>query len=52
MIVKNRAYAYTPRDGGGFRMSIPTFDTVGATSFFTTIVDLVNGATSEYSLWR
>ena len=41
MIVKNRAYAYTPRDGGGFRMSIPMFDTVGATSFFTTIVDLV-----------
>jgi hypothetical protein len=40
MIVKDRAYAYVPRDKGGFRVSIPAFDTVGATSLFTTVGDL------------
>jgi CubicO group peptidase (beta-lactamase class C family) len=40
MIVKDRAYAYVPRDEGGFRVSIPAFDTVGATSLFTTVGDL------------
>jgi CubicO group peptidase (beta-lactamase class C family) len=40
MIVKDRAYAYVPRDEGGFRVGIPAFDTVGATSLFTTVGDL------------
>ena len=40
MIVKNRALAYVPRDDDGFKISIPTFDTVGATSLFTTALDL------------
>lgn len=40
MIVKNRAYGYNPRPGGGYRISIPLFDTVGATSLFTTVEDL------------
>jgi CubicO group peptidase (beta-lactamase class C family) len=39
-IVPGRAYAYVPRDGGGYRISIPAFDTVGATSLFTTVEDL------------
>ncbi|HEX5414696.1 MAG TPA: serine hydrolase, partial [Chloroflexota bacterium] len=40
MIVKDRADAYVPREEGGYRISIPAFDTVGATSLFTTVGDL------------
>jgi Beta-lactamase len=40
MIVNGRAHAYVPRKEGGFRISIPGFDTVGATSLFTTVEDL------------
>ena len=40
MIVKDRTSAYQPRAGGGFRISIPVFDTYGATSLFTTVEDL------------
>lgn len=39
-VVKNRACAYQLRDGGGYRISIPAFDTVGASSLFTTVEDL------------
>jgi YD repeat-containing protein len=38
-IVKDIAYGYAPR-GGGFGLSIPNFDTVGATSLLTTVEDL------------
>ena len=42
MIVPGRAWAYAPRDGGGgFRNSIPNYDTYGATSLFTTVGDLL-----------
>jgi CubicO group peptidase (beta-lactamase class C family) len=40
MIVRNRAYAYAPGRGVPWRQSIPDFDTVGATSLFTTVEDL------------
>jgi CubicO group peptidase (beta-lactamase class C family) len=40
MVVTNRAYAYVPRGAGEYRVSIPAFDTVGATSLFTTVEDL------------
>lgn len=40
IIVRNRASAYVPRNEGGFAISIPAFDTVGATSLFTTVEDL------------
>jgi CubicO group peptidase (beta-lactamase class C family) len=40
MIVPHRAYAYVPSEGGEYRISIPAFDTVGATSLFTTVEDL------------
>jgi CubicO group peptidase (beta-lactamase class C family) len=40
MIVRNRAYAYARNDDGTLRVSIPDFDTVGATSLFTTVEDL------------
>jgi hypothetical protein len=41
MLVKNRTSAYQPRSGGGYRVSIPVFDTYGATSLFTTAEDLL-----------
>ncbi len=39
-IVSGRAYGYLPRPGSGFRISIPNFDTIGASSLFTTVEDL------------
>jgi len=41
MVVPNRTSAYLPRPGGGWRVSIPVFDTYGATSLFTTAEDLL-----------
>jgi CubicO group peptidase (beta-lactamase class C family) len=42
MIVPGRAMAYAPRQGGGgLRVSIPNYDTYGATSLFTTVGDLM-----------
>jgi CubicO group peptidase (beta-lactamase class C family) len=41
MIVRGRTSAYQPRADGGFRISIPVFDTDGATSLFTTVGDLL-----------
>ena len=40
MIVPGRTQAYQPRDDGEWRISIPVFDTYGATSLFTTVGDL------------
>ncbi|CAN5518034.1 hypothetical protein BH09CHL1_BH09CHL1_00620 [soil metagenome] len=39
-IVPGRTQAYTPRDGGGYHISIPEFALSGATSLFTTVEDL------------
>jgi CubicO group peptidase (beta-lactamase class C family) len=41
MIVPGRTQAYQPREDGGWRISIPVFDTDGATSLFTTVGDLL-----------
>ncbi len=41
MIVPGRTSAYEPRSGGGWSISIPVFDTYGATSLFTTAEDLL-----------
>ena len=41
MVVKGRTLAYAPRPEGGWRFSIPNFDTYGATSLFTTVGDLL-----------
>lgn len=38
-IVKNRAYSYAPKDTG-FKKSVLSYATVGATSLFTTVEDL------------
>ena len=40
MLVRGRTSAYAPRDKG-WRVSIPNFDTYGATSLFTTVGDLL-----------
>jgi CubicO group peptidase (beta-lactamase class C family) len=48
LIVKNRAMAYVPRDENTFKISIPTFDTVGATSLFTTVLDLAKWEQNYY----
>jgi CubicO group peptidase (beta-lactamase class C family) len=40
VIVKNQAYGYRPAPGGGFRFSVPNYDTVGASSLLTTVEDL------------
>ncbi len=39
-IVKNRTSAYVRGRGGIYRISIPNFETYGATSLFTTVEDL------------
>ena len=41
MIVPGRTQAYQPKRGGGWSISIPVFDTYGATSLFTTVGDLL-----------
>jgi CubicO group peptidase (beta-lactamase class C family) len=41
MLVPGRTSAYAPRAGGGWRVSIPNYDTYGATSLFTTVGDLL-----------
>jgi CubicO group peptidase (beta-lactamase class C family) len=41
MVVPGRTSAYNPRPGGGWMVSIPVFDTDGATSLFTTVADLL-----------
>jgi CubicO group peptidase (beta-lactamase class C family) len=43
MLVPGRTSAYSPRSGAGaeWRVSIPNFDTYGATSLYTTVGDLL-----------
>lgn len=40
LIVKNRAYSYSPKQGGGFKKSVLSYANFGATSLFTTAPDL------------
>jgi len=48
-LVRNRAYAYVQDDDGGYRLSIPDFDTVGATSLHTTVEDLARWDRNFYT---
>ena len=41
MVVKGRAAGYARRPRGGWRVSLPNYDTYGATSLFTTVGDLL-----------
>ncbi|WP_420128770.1 serine hydrolase domain-containing protein [Longimicrobium sp.] len=40
-VVKGRAAGYARRPAGGWRVSLPNYDTYGATSLFTTVGDLL-----------
>jgi CubicO group peptidase (beta-lactamase class C family) len=40
VIVKNQAYAYNLWPSGAFKLSVPNYDTVGASSLLTTVEDL------------
>ncbi len=40
VVVKHQAYAYNPGSGGAFKLSVPNYDTVGASSLLTTVEDL------------
>lgn len=42
MLVRDRAYAYESDRADGYRLSIPDFAVVGATSLFTTVEDLAH----------
>jgi len=41
MVVRGRAAGYAARPGGQWRVSLPNYDTYGATSLFTTVGDLL-----------
>jgi CubicO group peptidase (beta-lactamase class C family) len=47
-IVKNIAYGYDLGPDGTFRLSVPNFDSVGATSLLTTVEDLVKWDSNFY----
>ena len=40
LLIRDRAYAYEADGAGGYRLSIPDFAVVGASSLFTTVEDL------------
>ena len=40
LLIRERAYAYEADGAGGYRLSIPDFAVVGASSLFTTVEDL------------
>lgn len=48
-IVENRAYAYAPDSLRGWRISIPDFAIVGASSLFTTVEDLARWDRNFYT---
>jgi len=48
MVVRNRAYSYAPKEGGGFEKRVLSYANVGATSLFTTVEDLLKWAHNFY----
>ena len=48
-IVKNLADSYEKGDDGAFHLSLPNFDTVGATNLLTTVEDLARWDENFYS---
>jgi CubicO group peptidase (beta-lactamase class C family) len=40
VVSKNQAYGYNPGPGGSYKLSVPNYDTVGASSLLTTVEDL------------
>lgn len=48
VVVKNQAYGYAPAANGTFRLSVPNYDTVGASSLLTTVEDLAKWEQNFY----
>jgi CubicO group peptidase (beta-lactamase class C family) len=48
-IIKGEALGYVPATDGTFRLSVTNFDTVGATSLYTTVEDLAKWDENFYS---
>lgn len=48
VVVKNQAYAYNSGPGGAFKLSVPNYDTVGASSLLTTVEDLARWEQNFY----
>jgi CubicO group peptidase (beta-lactamase class C family) len=48
-VVPDRAYAYAPMGEGEYRISIPDFDVVGATSLHTTVEDMARWDRNFYT---
>jgi hypothetical protein len=48
-IIKHQAYGYSLKEKGGWELSVTNFDTVGATSLFTTVEDLALWDENFYS---
>ena len=48
-LVPDRAYAYAPIEDGKYRISIPDFDVVGATSLHTTVEDMARWDRNFYT---
>lgn len=40
VVSKNQAYGYNPGPAGSYKLSVPNYDTVGASSLLTTVEDL------------
>jgi CubicO group peptidase (beta-lactamase class C family) len=48
VVVKNQAYGYAPVIERGFKLSVPNYDTVGASSLLTTVEDLAKWEQNFY----
>ncbi len=48
-VLARKASAYSPREGGGFRLDVPNVDTVGSGGIYTTLEDLALWDESFYT---
>jgi len=48
VVVKQQAYAYNSGPNGAFKLSVPNYDTVGASSLLTTVEDLARWEQNFY----
>jgi CubicO group peptidase (beta-lactamase class C family) len=50
VVVKNQAYGYSSAGQGVFKLSVPNYDTVGASSLLTTVEDLAKWDQNFYDM--
>ncbi len=50
VVVKNQAYGYSSPGNGVFKLSVPNYDTVGASSLLTTVEDLAKWDQNFYEM--